>query len=95
MHSLWDNKANKIKEAESLKAREREHQKQIDTANAYARCFATDDGMKVIEHLSNEYIFNSTVNLTSINVNYEAAYKNGEAGLVKMIIAQITRAQNL
>lgn len=87
--------ANKLAEVENVKKQEAAHQKQIDTANAYARCFATKDGQKVIEHLSNEYIFNSNVELSSTNINYEAAYKNGEAGLVKMIIAQMTRAQNL
>ena len=88
-------KENTKQEALIKKARDNAEQKAINIANAYSRCFSTEDGKTVIEHLSNEYVFNSNVDLTSTNINYEAAYKNGEAGLVKMIIAQITRAANL
>ena len=89
----WGGK-NKLKEQQKKDA-ENAEQQVINLANTYSRCFSTEDGKRVLEHLSNLYIFNSNVDLTSTNINYEAAYKNGEAGLVKVIIKQMTIAANL
>lgn len=62
-------------------------------AQAYARCFNTDDGKRVLADLTNKLIINNNTPMDSVNVQYVAAYKNGEKGAVNLIIHQITRAE--
>lgn len=64
-------------------------------AKNYAATFATEPGKAVLEHLINAFIMDSDTNLNAANINYEAAYRNGEAGVIKYIINQIKRAQTL
>lgn len=64
-------------------------------AKCYARVFRSEDGQKVLADLTNRYIMRNDVNPNAQNVNYEAAYKNGEAGVVKAIINQMQRAEIL
>ena len=64
-------------------------------AKQYAACFSTDAGKAVLSHLVNCFIMESDTNLAAQNINYEAAYRNGEAGAIKYILNQIKRAQNL
>ena len=62
-------------------------------AQAYARCFSTDDGKRVLADLTNKLIINNNTPMDSANVQYVAAYKNGEKGAVNLIIHQTTRAE--
>jgi len=64
-------------------------------AKQYSACFSTPSGKAVIEHLVNVFIMDSGTNLNASNINYEAAYHNGEAGVVKYILNQLKRAQTL
>lgn len=64
-------------------------------AKQYAICFSTECGQAVLTHLVNSFIMESDTNLASQNINYEAAYRNGEAGVIKYILNQVKRAQNL
>jgi hypothetical protein len=82
-----------VKKAEHAKAKQREEAANV--AQAFNRLFKTDDGIKVMQHLSTVFIMNNDVTMNSPNINYEAAYKNGEAGVVKYIIKQIERAEVL
>lgn len=64
-------------------------------AKSYSICFSTECGKTVLTHLVNSFIMESDTNLAAVNINYEAAYRNGEAGVVKHILNQIKRAQNI
>jgi hypothetical protein len=68
-------------------------QAESDIAKAYARCFASDDGKRVIADLTNRFIITNNTPLDAVNVNYVAAYKNGEKGVVNTIISLITKAE--
>ncbi len=80
-------------QAEKYKAESQ--QKQSDMAKAYHRLFNTDDGKRVLADLTAKMLYNNDTDFTSVNVNYEAAYHNGEAGAVKHIINQIRKAEVL
>ena len=70
-------------------------ERQVELAKAYHRCFSTDDGLKVLEDLSRKFIMENETPLSSSNINYEAAYHNGETGVVKFIVHLIKRAEVL
>ena len=65
----------------------------IETAQAYHRLFKTVDGQRVLNDLTQKMIYENYTPHESSNVNYIAAYKNGESGVVKFIITQITKAE--
>jgi len=69
--------------------------KQSELVKAYARTFSTDDGQKVIEDLSRRFLLDNATSLSSANVNYEAAYHNGEAGVIRMILHYIQQAEQI
>jgi len=69
--------------------------KAAELAKAYNRCFADDNGKKVIEDLHQRFIYNNDTPFNSSNANYEAAYHNGESGVIKFIINQINQAELL
>lgn len=66
---------------------------EVELAQAYNRLFKTTDGQRVLNDLTQKLLYNNDTPFNSPNVNYEAAYRNGEAGVVKLIIKQITRAE--
>jgi hypothetical protein len=66
-----------------------------ELAKAYNRCFDSEDGKKVFAHLNQRFVYNNDTQLNAPNVNYEAAYHNGEAGVVKFILNQINQARIL
>ena len=70
-------------------------QQAADLARRYHRILNTDDALKLIEDLTKRFIFNNVTSLDATNPDYEAAYHNGEAGVVKYIINQITIARKL
>lgn len=92
----WD-EVNKITSPETKAAAEKsaanKKQAEVDLAQTFARCFNTNDGKKVLEHLSHLFIFNNDTPFSSNNINYESAYHNGESGAIKYIIGQRTRAR--
>lgn len=79
--------------AKAEKAAANQKQAEIDLARAYNRCFKSTEGQKVLTDLTQRMIYNNDVPLDAPNITYEAGYKNGEAGCVKFIIHQITRAE--
>jgi len=64
-------------------------------AKNYAVCFSTPQGKVVLDDLVNSFIMANDTALNAQNINYEAAYKNGEAGVVKTILNQLKRAATL
>lgn len=74
---------------------EEHREKATALAKNYARCFETEHGQKVLEDMVNSFIMDNGTSLSSPNVNYEAAYRNGEAGAVRYILNQIKRASIL
>lgn len=78
------------------KAGLKEKKMQADAlSKQFAVCFSTEPGKAVLSYLVNKFIMESDTQLTATNINYEAAYKNGEAGVIKFILNQVKRAQNL
>lgn len=60
---------------------------------AYARLFATQDGVRVLQDLTARFIYQNDTPFESPNINYESAYHNGEAGVVKSIINNMQQAR--
>jgi hypothetical protein len=89
----WDQLDVNKEQADKAKAKIRE--RQVELAKAYHRCFATDDGFKVIEDLTKRFIMDNDTPFNATNVNYEAAYHNGETGVVKFIMHLISQAEKL
>jgi hypothetical protein len=89
----WEQLEVNQKDAEQKKAEIRE--KQVELAKAYKRCFSTDDGFKVLEDLLNRFVMDNGTDFNSQNIEYEAAYHNGEAGVVKFIIHLTKQAEKL
>jgi hypothetical protein len=79
----------KIAEAKRLQANR--DQDSIDLVKAYKRLFKTSDGQKVLQDLTQKCIYDNNTAFESPNINYEAAFHNGEAGMVKYIIHQLSR----
>lgn len=61
----------------------------------YSRCFATDDGQKVLQDLSKRFIMGNDTPFDAANIEYQAAYHNGETGVVKFVIDQLNRASKI
>tara|TARA_Y100001938_G_C8090566_1_gene434777 strand:+ start:2370 stop:2654 length:285 start_codon:yes stop_codon:yes gene_type:complete len=66
-----------------------------ELAQSYHRLFQTKDGERVLEDLTKRFFWNNDTAFGSPNVNYEAAYHNGEAGVVKFIVNQLQQAEIL
>ena len=84
-----------LDQEESNKKKAEIREKQVELAKAYHRCFSTDDGFKVIEDLSRRFLLDNNTPLNSQNINYEAAYHNGEAGAIKFILHLVRQAEKL
>ena len=78
---------------QAQKANEAARYKAAELAQAYHRCFGTDDGKRVLADLTQRFIFQNTTPFGSQNPNYESAYHNGESGLVKFLINQVQQAE--
>lgn len=69
--------------------------KQAELVKKYARCFASDDGQEVLQDLTRRFLLDNATALNSQNINYESAYHNGEAGVVRLILHYIQQAEVL
>jgi len=86
---------NELEKGEPQTENKKAKEAAIALAKNYARCFSTEEGKAVLDHLVNEYVMGNDTPLSSTNITYEAGYHNGEAGIVKVILNQIQRAQTL
>ena len=64
-----------------------------DLAKAYHRVFTTDDGARILADLTRRFVYDNDTPFGSENINYESAYHNGEAGVVKFLINQMKQAE--
>jgi hypothetical protein len=78
---------------EAKKQRAKAQEQITEIIRAYHRCFATEDGQKVLEDLTRRFLFDNSTSLSSQNVAYESAYHNGEAGVIRLIIHYIQQAE--
>ena len=84
-----------VNKEQADKAQAKIRERQVELAKAYHRCFSTDDGFKVIEDLTKRFIMDNDTPFNANNVNYEAAYHNGETGVIKFIMHLISQAEKL
>jgi len=89
----WDDIEGQNPKAKKQQAAARE--KQSELTKAYARTFNTEDGQKVLEDLTRRFLLENATPISSQNVAYEAAYHNGEAGVIRMIIHYIQQAERV
>jgi hypothetical protein len=87
----WETIEGASPEAKKQKAKAQE--KITEIIRAYHRCFNTEDGQKVLEDLTRRFLLDNSTSLSSQNVAYEAAYHNGEAGVIRLIIHYIQQAE--
>ena len=92
--SWKDLTSGKFKEkAEKINARATEERLVLE--QAFKRCFSSEDGKVVLQHLSQRFIYGNDVPLETKNIDYVAAYKNGEAGSIKYIIHLLVERENV
>ena len=89
----WEGLDNSNKDAGT--AAKKAHEAQVTIAKNYHHCFSTEQGKFVLNHLVTTFVMENDVALNATNANYEAAYKNGEAGVVKQILNQLKRAAKI
>jgi|TARA_R110000787_G_scaffold24258_5_gene69018 hypothetical protein len=77
------------------KASDIKKQAQSDLAKSYHRVFTTEDGERILADLIRRFVYENDTEFGSSNINYEAAYHNGEAGSIKFIINQMKLAEIL
>jgi hypothetical protein len=66
-----------------------------DIAKSYNRAFTTEDGQRILSDLNKRFLYDNDTSFGSANINYEAAYHNGESGVIKFILNQIAQAKIL
>ena len=88
-----DNLTSPDNKAKADKAKDNQRAEAASLAQAYARLFRSDDGQKVMNDLYNKMVINNMPDESSKNINYMAAFKNGEAGCISYIQQQINSAR--
>ena len=68
-------------------------QNAADLAKAYHRVFTTEDGARILADLTRRFVYDNDTSFGAENINYEAAYHNGEAGVIKFLINQMKQAE--
>jgi len=89
----WDDL--EVNEDKAREAQSAIRERQVELAKAYNRCFGTDDGQKVLKDMTKRFLLENDTSLAAQNINYEAAYHNGEAGVMRYIVHQIQQAEKL
>jgi hypothetical protein len=70
-------------------------QNAVDLAKSYHRVFTTDDGARILSDLTKRFVYDNDTSFGSENIDYEAAYHNGEAGVIKFVINQMKHSEIL
>jgi len=89
----WDDL--ELNESKAKEAQSAIREMQAELAKAYNRCFGTDDGIRVMEDMTKRFLLENDTSLAAQNINYEAAYHNGESGVMRYIVHQIQQAEKL
>jgi len=77
---------------EQVEALKQSEEAAFELAKKFYRVFNSDDGKVVFQHLYQRFVTDNHTPFSSENINYEAAYHNGEAGLIKYMANQISKA---
>ena len=89
----WDNlSGDNSQVGEAAQAQKLSMQK---LAQLHHRVFSTQDGEELLAYLTNTYLINNSTPLNAPNITYESGYHDGEAGVVRAIIHQINRAEEI
>jgi len=91
----WNDIDQQIDPAKAKKQAGIRKQHAADLAKAYHRAFGTDDGKRVLADMTSRFVYNNDTSFGAGNINYEAAYHNGEAGVIKFLINQLKQAEIL
>jgi len=75
------------------KAKDNQRADKASLVQAYARLFKTDDGLRVLNDLSKRYLYDNAIDMNLENINYRAAFANGEAEVIKEIINKMQKAE--
>lgn len=86
----WSDLENKSDESKKLSKEYKS--KQVELNKKFYRTFTSDDGKVVLDFLVNHFIMENDTALNAQNIQYEAGYHAGEAGLVKYILKRISNA---
>ena len=70
-------------------------QKSAEICQMYSRVFSSQDGQKVLAHMVQGYVMGNNTNLSEPNIDYVAAYKNGQGSVIKDIIMLINKASEI
>lgn len=81
-----DNRVEQIKRAKEQKARD------VELAKKFNRVFTSEDGKVVFEYLFKRFVLDNETPLTATNIEYEAGYHAGEAGVIKFMSHQMSKA---
>jgi hypothetical protein len=79
----WDDL--EVNEDKAREAQSAIRERQVELAN----------GQKVLEDMTKRFLLENDTSLAAQNINYEAAYHNGEAGVMRYIVHQIQQAEKL
>lgn len=91
----WNKLDTSIDEEKIKHEADKRRQEVSDLSKAYKRLFESKDGQRVMEDLFNKFIMTNDVSFDAKNPNYEAAYRNGESGVVKYITNRVSNAKDL
>jgi len=91
----WNGIENTIDPVHAKMQSDKHRENQASLAKAYSRAFTSDDGQRILSDLTKRFIYENDTSFGSGNVNYESAYHNGEAGVIKFIINQMKHAEIL
>jgi hypothetical protein len=88
----WDKLTTENQSTEAIQKQKEEAQR---IARLTHRTFSTDDGQELLAHLTNHFVIHNDTPLNATNIEYESGYHAGEAGVVRWIIHQMQRAEEL
>ena len=91
----WDDVNHQVDPAKAQKEASIRKQNASDLAKAYHRTFTTETGQRILSDLTKRFVYDNDTSFNSDNINYEAAYHNGEAGVIKFLINQLKQAEIL
>lgn len=82
---------NETREQAEGQAKERQAQ-ELELCKKFKRVFSSQDGQAVFNHLFQKFVMQNATQLNAPNPNYEAAYHNGESGVIHYITNKMTKA---
>lgn len=89
----WDKlTTSSLQSGEAIKQQKEQAQK---LAQQVHRVFSTQDGNELLGYLTNHFVIHNDTPMNAENIEYTAGYHAGEAGVVRWIIHQMQRAEEV